>query len=301
MSNVLSNERHAKIDSNLEYVNFYTKYNKKIVEHFLHIKHSCKNQPPYLPVVYWNFLEKCWKVPISGQNLLMIAEIIDKWKFTPCEKLLKLINTRTNNEPILAYHDDQFYYKNSQCLSFDMQPECIDHAIISSSFSGVKMYDDNIQSKIDSGQVNSLISTVSQHYGKGQLYLDNRTKLKDFNKLFRYTEKSLFVIPYHNEMNIFGRIHRELNLSGILDEEISVLFRLPNPPGLEFNQYVKNKQLNNQAQTNTRALFIREKIPKQLKDLDPHIDIIFVVNSVPRSYIIQQLLEYHPCVINVKL
>jgi len=81
---------------------------------------------------------------------------------------------------------------------------------------------------------------------------------------------------------------------GVKQSEMSVLFR--SDKNTAFNEYVKNQQLNNLVDENTKVVFIKNKLPKILYKLDFKPKIIISNSTFYVHYTSQKMVDSHPAV-----
>lgn len=82
---------------------------------------------------------------------------------------------------------------------------------------------------------------------------------------------------------------------GVKQSEMSVLFR--SDKNVAFNEYVKNQQLNNLVDDNTKVVFIKNKMPKILYKLDFKPRIVISNSTFFVHYTSQKVVDSHPAVL----
>jgi hypothetical protein len=120
--------------------------------------------------------------------------------------------------------------------------------------------------------------------------------LKD---IIKYMSPALFVIPGGSEMEKLEKSLNFLKANEISNEEISVLFRLPNETGEKFNNFVREEKLNSVISEKTKAVFISSKVPKTILDKKIKFNCVVNFNFYNIHYSIKNLLNWHHNVINV--
>lgn len=74
----------------------------------------------------------------------------------------------------------------------------------------------------------------------------------------------LVVIDHDFSLEYLHQFHKAIS-GFVLDEEQTVMYRLDNNTNFEFNEYIKNNNLNNPLDTNTKIVYISSnKVPKPL-------------------------------------
>jgi len=120
--------------------------------------------------------------------------------------------------------------------------------------------------------------------------------LKD---IVKFMGPALFVIPGGSEIEKLEKSLDFLKVNEISNEEISVLFRLPNETGEKFNNFVREEKLNSSISEKTKAVFISSKVPKTILDKKIKFNCVVNFNFYNIHYSIKNLLNWHHNVINV--
>lgn len=81
---------------------------------------------------------------------------------------------------------------------------------------------------------------------------------------------------------------------GVKQSEMSVLFR--SDKNTAFNEYIKNQQLNNLVDENTKVVFIKNKMPKILYKLNFAPKVVISNSTFYVHYTSQKMVDSHPAV-----
>jgi hypothetical protein len=119
------------------------------------------------------------------------------------------------------------------------------------------------------------------------------------NDIVKYMSPTLFVIPGGSEMEKLEKSLEFLKANEISNEEISVLFRLPNETGEKFNNFVREEKLNSVISEKTKVVFISSKVPKTILDKKIKFNCVVNFNFYNIHYSIKNLLNWRHNVINV--
>jgi hypothetical protein len=127
---------------------------------------------------------------------------------------------------------------------------------------GITTWDDNIEARINK----ELLSTTKAilYSTKKHLWFDStKYPVEAFKDLLTYGGPAMIVVPGGSELQEVRKWVNFALSTGIDYQQISVMFRLPNEQA-DFNQYVKEANLNNPIDENTRLVFVSTKITKPL-------------------------------------
>ena len=92
---------------------------------------------------------------------------------------------------------------------------------------------------------------------------NTEVSIDKFTDLVKYSSPTLIIIPGGSELDSIIKWTEFVLSIGITQEEISVMFRLPNEQAT-FNSYVKQMNLNNPVDENTKVVFVSTKVTKPL-------------------------------------
>jgi hypothetical protein len=92
--------------------------------------------------------------------------------------------------------------------------------------------------------------------------------------------------------NSLSEWHQLLSAAGIKNSEIAVLSR--SADNQNFNSYIKDHQLNNLVDDETKVVFIKNKIPKVLYKIDFNPKIVISMSTFYVHFSTQRLLDSHP-------
>jgi len=246
---------------------------------------------------------------LNEQNISVIYEILSKYDFEFDKDFLnylsdieKIKNQPEEYLPLLDYDGDDFFLKNSHNSSkiyFDNnKTDNHLHNIAIAKILGLSMSRNTID----------LIKNqdLSDAFKDILLTRDHKNNLSkvDFQSIVDFLGKIdiwpvLFVLEENNNLNqMIEEIFLSLKEIGIKNTEISTLFRSSNQA--DFNQYIKDKQLNNHVDENTKVVFIRHKIPKILYNINFKPKMIITNFSFHAHYTVKKMVDSHPFVLYYK-
>ncbi len=85
------------------------------------------------------------------------------------------------------------------------------------------------------------------------------------------------------------------NAIGVSNLEMSVLFR--SDKDIVFNDYIKENELNNRVEDNTKVVFVKQKMPKVLYKINFTPKIIVSGSTFYAHYTSQKMVDSHPIVL----
>ncbi|NBP00741.1 MAG: hypothetical protein EBU90_11540 [Proteobacteria bacterium] len=247
----------------------------------------------------WDAENKRWIFGLDEKSLSFLFDISKQFGFQVDEEVAiyfeEIQSIRQNFEnfvPIISFDEGYYKFKN-----FSRQiPEKLNKNLEQSLFYGRKLgitvWDEHIESELDKNLQNSVIKN----------FLDKKPEEKFHYDLEKYEEKEVFdiikhlmpclaIVPVNQELETTQKLVTMLNNNGIVNEEISILFRLPNETQSDFNLYVKKNGLNNPISDNIKFYIISYKIPKTLYTNKVKLHSVLNYNFYNLHYTIQEFLK----------
>jgi hypothetical protein len=253
-------------------------YDEKLVQL---IKEYRSTQRPAL--ADWHMDEKAWVFALTEGNISWIsANLMDYgFEFDEISKdyagQVKNIEENLENFiPLVTLENNKLKFINTH----PSVPQPTNDNIVESLFLakkyGINVWSDEIVNFLQETITNPVTKTVIRSStDTNALWVDKRIhQIEMFDDVVNYNDKILFVVPSGSEHQCIESWHKFLNSQGITNEQISVMFRLPNENRGDFNIYVKDNNLNNEVNENTKAVFVSMKIPKPLIKTNVKFDVI---------------------------
>lgn len=221
-------------------------------------------------IAEWNPDSKAWSFCLREDNILWIANNLLPKGFQPDEtfnQFLTEINSVMENMFDHAPHctkvDSKFTFKNvSQRVPVKETEHVLDFLFTAKNY-GVTAWDDNIDQELNSLSLSPITQILLN--STNPIYVDsNSFTIEEFTDIIKFGGPLLIIIPGGSEVQHTIAWHKLANRCGINNEDISVLFRMPNESHGEFNSYVKANELNNEITDSTKLVFVSTKIPKPL-------------------------------------
>ena len=220
----------------------------------------------------WDPNIRKWEMTLREDNILMIGDQIISEGFNADEEFHSFYNTADSirnqiedHLPMVVNSDIGYRFINHHIKIPQLDTTDVVEALYTARDYGITTWDDVIESKLTDPTFNK-ISRCLLKYTDGEDYLwlhRSEFDIKDFDQLLTYGGPALVIIPGGTEYGHIKEWHECAVSMGIPEEQMSVMFRLPNSDA-EFNRYVKDHLLNNPVTDATRIVFVSTKIPKPL-------------------------------------
>ena len=233
---------------------------------------------------------------LQDQGFIVDQDILDYGK-----EIGQIKDNPENYLPLLDYDDGIFLKNANKFLSKFFQDNKKDE-LIQDSFLARTMkisLSEKIKSKIDSSSVDPLTKKLLlEDKNKFLVHKNSKIKHTDIAKSLADIKSypALIILDDDEKSDIsLEDWYNSLKDSGINNSEISVLFR--STENVKFNEFIKNNQLNNLLDENTKIVFIRNKVPKIIYKLNVDFKIIVSANSFYAHYTAQNYINTHPMVL----
>jgi hypothetical protein len=245
--------------------------------------------------------------PFSIENLYSILknDNIKNYGFTIhesikkfYEKIVKIKEEADLYKPSLDY-DDDIVVKNSNRLVTkyfeDNKKENILHNVFLGKTMGLipgkKLIEKINSMNFDTKTVEILLDEKSRFVSSNKSTFNKSSVVNFIKSVEQYPV--LFILDDDNSLHTaLSEWHCLLNTTGIKNSEIAVLSR--STDNQNFNSYIKDQQLNNLVDQETKVVFIKNKIPKILYKIDFKPKIIVSVSTFYVHFSTQKLLDSHP-------
>ena len=255
----------------------------------------------------WHPDKKAWVFALREESIVFLQTTVVPRGFVVDENFKEYVAQIENIENNLENYLPMVVLENSKpkfINVFDNVPqpasENITHALFLARQYGITTYSDEINQlivdKIDNPVTRTLITSGTNQHG---LWVDSKIHHVDrFKDIIEYGQPLLIVIPGGTEYKNLKEWHEMLKKCGIEDQDMSVMFRLPNEGKGDFNIYVKDNNLNNEITGNTKVVFVSVKIPKPLVKTNTKFNAIINLGfHLNTHYTMETLIKSSPTLI----
>ena len=276
----------------------YFPYNEALVGK---IKEFKKNKRGF--IAEWNMDNKCWHFLLTEDAIRFINTSIVPEGFEADDEFKDYAQQIADIErdveqltPLLTLVDGKPVFKNTHPTIPQPEDDNIIKALFLARKYGITI-DDPIIEHADYQFASPVARALLKTYN--HIWVDKREHgIETFKEVIDYAKPLLVVIPGGNEHEYIQSWHKLLNHRGITNEEISVMFRLPNEGKGDFNTYVRDNHLNNELTENTKVVFISVKVPKPIIKANIKFDAIINLGYYMNThYSLETLLRSVPTLI----
>lgn len=294
-----SSTKYIKIENKKILVSF--PYSEKLVENIKKFKASTK-----VKLAEWDVDKKVWVFDLEESNVLWVANNLMTPEFTVDDNFLEIFEEITqvlenigDHVPILVNTEAGFKFANGHKTLPDIDTDNVIEAVLLAKHYGISVWDEKVSNLLKNEEISPVLDKFINESTSDNLDFDTTTNSIDqFTDLFKFNIPAMIVIPAGHELQYLKNWHRWLKSQNFQEKEISVMFRLENTVGRDFNDYVRTFDLNTPIHENTKIVIISQKLPKPV--IKSGIDFKFVLNLGAISgvhYSISTYLQSRPDVI----
>ena len=255
----------------------------------------------------WDPELKAWVFSLDERSIIFLADLATEFGFSGDDEFndfaAQARTIQSNLEeyiPNLSIDGDQYKFNNVS----HRVPQPVSNNLIAALFearqAGINTWDEAIDKQLNQAEVSSVVRDFLKT-SPSEIFSLNTTEhsLLSVGEVVKSLLPCLIVIPGGSELEKLTTSVTFLNEIGIDNSEISVLFRLPKVTGDDFNNFIRNNNINNPVTKDTKAVFISSKIPKTLLDPKKEFNCVINFNFYSIHYTIRDFLKWHHNVISV--
>ena len=260
-------------------------------------------------LIVWNKEKSSWQFCLTEPNIKFLSDHfkntgadIDMEFQNYSDQLEPIMSDLQNHIPVLTAKDGRPSIANAPKTMPEIETGNILEAIFTARQYGITMWDETIDDFINSDQVDeSTREFLKSDYRATTRLLADGNGVCCLGNMARFLGPMLFIIPGGSEYRKIQQIHTVLSDIGITDKKMSVLFRLSSETGKEFNDFVKNHELNNPISEETQVVFVSGKLPKPLIESGIRFNSIVNVGFNNAHYTLKEYAKNHQNVVYFEL
>lgn len=255
----------------------------------------------------WDKDEKAWIFALNERAIQFLIPLVEKEGFMPDEEFadlqLQVNEIQKNLEtyvPMVTFDKNSVKFVNvSERVAQPTTNDVLESLFLARK-AGIQTWDDGVNDYLVENKTSkAVIGFLNQAPGETFSLNLEESRLEDLEPIIKFLSPCVFIVPGGSELEKVEANFNFLKNMGIKNEEISVLFRLPNETGENFNRFVKHNMLNGPITENTKVVFISSKIPKTIIDSTVKFNSVVNFSFYSVHYTIREFIKYHHNVIHV--
>jgi len=218
----------------------------------------------------WDPDEKAWLFSLDERNIQFLSLFVKNEQFEVDDEVAgylqqvnEIVGNIENYIPMVTIENGLPKYRNQSHFVPEMTSNDVVSALFEARKAGIFTWDENVNQYLDSINLDPVVMKFLTNESYKHMEVDSTTtSIQCLTDIVKYTQPTLFVIPGGSETAKTKMIYNFLTSAGFTSDEMSVMFRLSNKDGKDFNDFVKNCGLNNPITDKTKFVFVSIKMPK---------------------------------------
>lgn len=254
---------------------------------------------------YWSEFERAWIFPLSEISITFLLSMSDYSEFDIdpefveyADAVRSVLNNMDEFVPMVDKADESYVYRNVSRYVPPLASHTVSDVLLEAKQRGINVWSEAVECDLEESNENSTVIKFLKNQDKD--FHISLECLNDLSKIVLALSPAIFIIPAGSELTALRKIYDFAKSSGITEDQISVLFRLPTNIGKEFNEFVKANSLNGKLSKDTKITVVSAHIPKTVAKMKMRYRLVVNFNSVNPHYTIRQLISTTENVIYLK-
>jgi len=237
-----------------------------------------------LEYAQWNGEEKAWIFALTERSIQVLSDLFGQ-EYFEFDEIFQSYREQANViqehmeefVPMLALEGEKPVFKNIPKNLPKLEATDTMQALFEARRKGITAWSDEIFDKFDSLGVTPVVKSFLNSDPGEHFYIDSAIEpISCLSPFIKNMGPTLFIIPGGNEFAKLKTAYSFLKSEGFENKDISVMFRLDSKIDQNFNNFVKENELNSPIGENTKVVFISSKMPKPV--LKSNIKFHSVIN-----------------------
>jgi len=255
----------------------------------------------------WDPEQKSWIFSLDEHSLSLLSKIAIEENFTVDEEfenyqnqIKEIENNIEQYVPMISLNGEKLEFLNiSPKIAQPANSNIIENLFYARKL-GIFTWDEAIENSEEWQSADPVVRKFLQTDPRGEFSINlEKTTISSIKDIVKHLSPVLFLIPGGTELEKMEQSLDFLKTIGISNEEVSVLFRLPNETGGKFNNFIRENNLNSPVTENSKAVFISSKVPKTIIEKKIKFNAVVNFNFYNIHYSIKNLLKWHHNVIHM--
>lgn len=238
-------------------------YNEEIVTYI-------KSQRNKVYNYVWDAAEKSWYLSLDAPSLEICYTLHKKYNFEYGEEfqiyfdqMNEIYSNLEKHVPLLDTVNGLYQLRNVSPRIPEFSSEDLVQSLFQARRYGISTWSESVENDIVGKNIDAMTVNFLRHTEKKEFSVNlEETDQKSLENLIKNLLPCVFFIPAGSELSKTTHAVEILKNIGVENDQISVLFRLPNDTNSNFNIFVRENGLNKPITGTTQAILISQKIPK---------------------------------------
>jgi hypothetical protein len=254
-----------------------------------------------LEYAQWSPEEKAWIFALTENSIQVLSGLFSSEQFELDEIFQNYLEQVTSIKehmeefiPMLAIENGRPVFKNITRNLPKLEATDTIQALFEARQKGVTTWSNEIFDQFDSLGIDPIVKSFLDSDPGVQFHINSeKDPISCLSTFIKYLGPTLFVIPGGNELTKLRVAYNFLKSLGIENYDMSVMFRLGAEINRNFNNFVKENDLNSPLGENTKIVFISSKMPKPVLKSNIRFHSIINMGFEAPHYSIRDFMQNH--------
>ena len=254
-----------------------------------------------LEYAQWSPEEKAWNFALTENSIQVLSGLFFNEQFELDEIFQNYLEQVTSIKehmeefiPMLAIENGRPVFKNITRNLPKLEATDTIQALFEARQKGVTTWSNEIFDQFDSLGIDPIVKSFLDSDPGVQFHINSeKDPISCLSTFIKYLGPTLFVIPGGNELTKLRVAYNFLKSLGIENYDMSVMFRLGAEIDRNFNNFVKENDLNSPLGENTKIVFISSKMPKPVLKSNIRFHSIINMGFEAPHYSIRDFMQNH--------
>jgi hypothetical protein len=196
--------------------------------------------------------------------------------------------------PMLAMKDNKPVFKNAPTHLPALESSTIIDALFEARRNGIYTWSDEIEQYLEQSKIDYSVRLFLKSSPLTPVRIDSGTQsMTVLTDIISRMKPCLVIIPGGSELSALTQSFDFLKSLNIENKNMSVLFRLSSSTNRQFNEFVKNNELNSPITDNTEVVFISSKLPKPMLQSNIKFNSVINMGFGGVHYSIKEYSNFH--------
>ncbi len=250
--------------------------------------------------------DKTWTCLLNEKNIISLMPFIEQFQFEVDEEFSQYIDQinsiKENIEkyiPCLVFNNNSYQIINLPPNVDIPQLDTLENAVFTARRFGVTVWDNEIEKQIHEEFDDTTIKFLKSNPKEIFDPIAMEKSFDDIKVIVKNLLPCVVIIPPEIELKKLKLSLEFFNQIGISNKEMSVLFRLSNATDEEFNQYVRDNNLNSPLTDQTSVVFLNQQLPKTILLSTTKFNSILNLSGFALHNSLSKFVRYHENIINL--
>jgi hypothetical protein len=249
----------------------------------------------------WDGEQKSWIFSLDEENIEFLIRFCGDGEFIFDDEfeqyknsVVDIVKNIQDYVPMLVLKNSDLKIANKPENLPELESKDVLSAVFEARRKGILTWDETINQHPSMREIQEPVREfLNGDYDHITLIDSQKNSIDCLDSIIKYLSPCLIIIPGGSELEKISQAYDFLTSRGIKNSEISTMFRLPSETGTDFNNFVKNSELNNPITDSTRIVFVSTKLPKSVLKSKIRFNCIINMGTHSAHHTIKEFMKNH--------